>query len=569
MPDTSDNVIDGNQILHFLQSTAVSLLNMQRAGNDTRMEYVQFVMPQAMPQIPEDRNLIQQQIQGKAPLSLLDFEEALDRIANDSRPKGVILHLRGFSMPFADLNTLRDIIGRFRQRGKRVICFAQDYSLPDYYIATAADEILMQPGGTMMTVGLMQQQVYLKDGLKAIGLEADSVQISPYKSAADLLTRSEPSAENKAMTEWLLDSTYSTLIDGIATGRDITHEAAQELIDNSPHIDRNALEAGYVDALVREEAFESHLNVSEIVLWEQANSILPLRRPKPPGPYVAVLRVAGNIIQGESGKPPADVPIPLIGSERMGDLTVVRQIRNLMNDDDAKALVLYIDSGGGSASASEAMASALDELAKTRPVVVYMGAVAASGGYYIATPADYIFAQPGTITGSIGVIAAKLINNEALRKLHFNPVTYQRGANAGIFSPQQPFNEAERAKVQQSIERIYEQFVQRVADARKMKPDSVKEVGDGRVWTGKQAAENGLVDELGGLHEAVMKARELAGLPSDAAMRIIRKPGKPLPAQLAEQVDPAASIRYWQENLTHMTNGSAQMLMPFEWTWTK
>jgi protease-4 len=253
----------------------------------------------------------------------------------------------------------------------------------------------------------------------------------------------------------------------------------------------------------------------------------------------------------------------------MGDLTVVRQIRNLMKDNDAKALVLYINSGGGSASASEAMASALDELAKTRPVVVYMGAVAASGGYYIATPADYIFAQPGTITGSIGVIAAKLINNEALRKLRFNPVTYRRGANAGIFSSQKPFNDTERAKVQESIERIYEQFVQRVADARKMKPESVDEVGGGRVWTGKQALENGLVDELGGLHEAIMKARELAGLPADAAMRIIRKPGKPLPAQLADQVDPAATMRYWQENLAHMTNGSAQMLMPFDFDWTK
>jgi protease-4 len=569
MSDTPDNAIDGNQVLHFLQKTAVSLVNMQRMGDETRMDYVQFTLPQSMPQIPEERNIIQQQIQGKPPLSLLGFERALDRIANDSRPRGVILNLRGMSMPFADLKSLRDIILRFRQRGKRVVCYSQDYNLPDYYVATAADEILLQPGGTLMTVGLMQQQVYLKDGLNAIGLEADSVQISPYKSAADQLTRSEPSAENKAMTEWLLDSLYETLIEGIAEGRGITEEAAHEFIDTSPYIDRNALEDGVIDGLVREEELEGHLDVEHIVLWEKADAVLPLRRPKPPGDYVAVLRVAGNIIQGESGQPPADIPIPLIGGERMGDLTVVRQVRNLMKDDSAKALVLYINSGGGSASASEAMASALNELAKTRPVVVYMGAVAASGGYYIATPADYIVAQPGTITGSIGVIAAKLINNEALRKLRFNPVTYKRGANAGIFSGQEPFNETERAKVQESIERIYEQFVQRVADARKMKPESVDEVGGGRVWTGKQALENGLVDELGGLHEAIMKARELAGLPADAAMRIIRKPGKPLPAQLADQVDPAATMRYWQENLAHMTNGSAQMLMPFDFDWTK
>ena len=266
---------------------------------------------------------------------------------------------------------------------------------------------------------------------------------------------------------------------------------------------------------------------------------------------------------GESQNPPVELPIPLIGGERLGDVTLVQQVRNLMKDDRCAALVLYVDSPGGSATASEAMASALDEFGKSKPIVVYMGSVAASGGYYIATPADYIIAQAGTITGSIGVINMKLINNEMLKKLKFNPFYYQRGDNAGIFASNSKFSDKQRDKVRESIEYIYEIFIERVAESRKMKVEQVDKIGGGRVWTGQQALDNGLVDELGGLHEALAKARELAKVSENTPFGVMQGAGKPLPAQMAEKADPAATMRYYLEAV-EMLSGANLMLMPFE-----
>lgn len=410
----------------------------------------------------------------------------------------------------------------------------------------------------------MQQQNYLKDTLDSLGLQADSVAITPYKTAADLITRTEPSPESRSMANWLLDSQFEMMLEGIAVGRSLSLDEARQRINAASYTDHQAQEVGLVDVLLTEEGFSRQLGTTHIRMWEDAEATLPLRLPTLGGKYIAVLRVGGVIINGESGQPPVDIPLPLIGGERMGDLTVVRQVRMLMQDKDAAALVLFIDSGGGSASASEAMASALDELAKTRPVVVFMNNVAASGGYYIATPADWIVAQPGTLTGSIGVISAKLVNTEALRKLRFHPYTYLRGDNASMFAPIEPFTEEQRDKMRQMITRIYEQFKQRVGEARKMKDEELEPLAGGRVWTGRQAFGARLVDANGGLFEAIAKARELARVGEDVPYRLVTGKGKPAAAQLAEQMNPAAALQYWHENVMHLTNGTAQMLMPFE-----
>lgn len=556
-------VIDFNTIAHTLQSAAVGLVNMQRENIPQAIDYVQFTLPAQMPELPEHRNIIQQQLVGKPVLSLLEFEQALDRIANDSRPKGVILFLRGLQMSLANLQTLRDILMRFRAKGKRVVCYAQEYGTPEYYVASVSDQIVLQPGGELQPVGLFMEQTFLKEGLKAIGLEADAVQITPFKSGPDTLTRQEPSEENIAQMNWLIDSRFEMLVEGIASGRNLSVDAVRSMIHQAPYTDLQAREAGYIDAVVNEEGLAKLLGVKEILLWERADHVLALKMPRNPAQYVVVLPATGTIVPGESAKPPVDVPVPLVGGERVGDATLVQQVRNLMTDERCVALVLYVDSPGGSAAASEAMASALDEFARQKPLVVYMASVAASGGYYISTPADYIIAQPGTITGSIGVFSFKLVNSEALRKLRFNPMTYQRGEHAGIMSSYAPFSESERRKVRDGIERIYGQFLERVAQCRKMKVESVDEVAGGRVWTGKQALEHGLVDALGGLHEAVAKARELAKVSENTPFGIMQGKGKPLPAQVAEQADPAAALRYWQQGLRQLS-GSSLMCMPFE-----
>ncbi|MCU0514697.1 MAG: S49 family peptidase [Anaerolineae bacterium] len=564
----AQNKTQSDSLRQWLQPAldlAVTAVNYQRRQSGPALDYILLALPSALPLLPEPRNLLQRQILGAPALSLAELEQALRRIGDDPRPQGVILHLRGLSMSLADLQMLRGMLQRLQARGKRLICYAARYDMPCYYVASLADEIVLQPGGALVTTGLVQQQFFLREALDTIGLQADVVAISPYKSAADTLMRREPSPEEAAMTNWLLDSRFAMLVEDIAAGRGLPVAAVQALIDRAPYTDQEAREAGYVDALLPEEKLYDHLQTAHIVPWEEADKTLPLRLPPLSGPYVGVLPLSGNIIDGESSTPPVDIPIPFVGGERIGDVTVVRQVRNMMQDDRLAALVLLIDSGGGSATASEAMAAALDELAKTRPVVACLHSVAASGGYYIATPAEHIIAQPGTITGSIGVFGLKLVNNEALRKLRFNPVTYLRGENAGMFTAGEPFTPYQREKMQLYIERVYEQFTGRVADARKLKREQVDAVGGGRVWTGQQALAHGLIDAHGGLYEALQQARQLAGLPENAPALIWRGRGKPLAAQVADRLNPAAALRYWQDNLAALSSGQAQMLMPYEW----
>ncbi len=543
----------------------VSYINQKRL-EDTKSYTIELSLPSQMPALPSGRNMIQERLFGKPALSLLELDQAFKRIADAPHIREVLLKMSGFAMPLADLTALRDSILRLRKAGKRVTAYAQGYDNATYYVASACDAIWLQRGGMLVTTGLLRQQVFLKNALESVGVAFDSVAISPFKSATDALTRTEPSPETDAQTNWLLDSTYEVFTQAIANGRNVSLDAVHAMINTAPHTDTQAKEAVYVDALCNEEDFSRLLDGETIVMWEEATNRLPLRVAIAPDAVIAVLPLTGTIYNGKSSDQPIDIPLPIVGDDRLGDVTVVQQIRILMKMDTVKAVVLYIDSPGGSATASEAIASALDELAKKMPVVACMGGVAASGGYYIATSADYIIAQPTTITGSIGVITAKLVNTDTLKKLRLNPFYYLRGQNADIFAPINAFTEEQRAKVVASIQSIYDVFIERVANARKMKPESVDAIGGGRVWTGAQALENGLVDELGGLHEAVNKARELAKLPKDTPIFIQRAPqGTPLVAQLAEKVNPAAAVRYWLNNLTELTKGQALLLLPSEW----
>jgi protease-4 len=435
-----------------------------------------------------------------------------------------------------------------------------------YYVASAADEILLQPGGEVSPIGLLMQQLFLKDSLQWAGIEVDVVAVTPYKSAMDQFSRTDPSEEVKEMMNWLLDSQYGQIVSGIAEGRNISEDAVREMIDNAPYIDLMALENGYIDGITNEEGLRAHLDAKDIVLWDKADGMIMEKWLNLMGKYVAVLHLEGSIVDGESANPPVDVPIPLVGGPRIGDLTVVQQIRNLMHDERAAAVVVMVDSGGGSATSSEAIASALGELAKDRPVIIYMHSVAASGGYYIATPADYIIAQPGTITGSIGVISGKFVTKGMYEKFNAHPYEYKRGQNADIMAGTSNLTEEQRQKMHQSIDRIYEQFLGRVADARKKKVSEIDAIGGGRVWTGQQAFENGLVDELGGLFDAIAKAKEMAKLDEDAPAMLVRSKPKPMPAQLAEQADPAAAIKYWLGGLNDLYGGRALLMMPYEIT---
>ncbi len=553
-----------SQTKRMIQQLSVNLLNMQRA-RVRAIDYVMIKVPGSFAAVPKERNFVQRQVLGAPPMSLLELISALDRIGEDPRPLGVILYFRGLSASTADLQSIRAAILRLRERGKRAIAYAPGYRTQEYFVASACDEILLPPGGMLEPSGLFSQQVFLKDGLSAVGLHWDSEAITPYKSAADMLARAEPSDEARAQTNWLLDSIYDTIIDGIASTRKMKPDEVKYMIDGALHMGDAALDKGYIDGVMNEERLLEHLGVTKITLWEEADGQILLPERDFRGRYIGVVYAGGAIVDGESASPPSDtpIPIPFVGGERLGDITLNQQVRHLMRDPLCGALVLYIDSGGGSATASESMAAALGEFAKTRPLVIYMGGVAASGGYYIATPAHWIVAQAGTITGSIGVLMGKLVNSEMLKKLRFNAFSYLRGDNADWIAGDSAFSDEQRAMLRGSIDYIYDQFLGRVAESRGKTVDEVDAIGGGRVWTGAQALERGLVDELGDLQAAIDKARELAKLPQSAPSILAREKGKPIGVQVAE-TNPAALVKYVVDGVEQLSN-RAQCLMPFEW----
>jgi len=555
------------QIPNTVAQMMLENFNQKRLSTPQKMDYVILTLPSVLPAFPEQVNPIQARLFGAPPMSQVEFDLTLRRIELDPRIKGVVLRLSGFAMSMADLQNVRDSILRFRESGKQVATLSYAYDTASYFVASAADQVLLQSGGTLYTTGLSRSVTFMKDGLAAVGLEVERVAVSPYKTAMDTFAEQDMSPELRQQMDWLLDSAFEQVVNAIADGRSMNVDDVQLMIDQAPHTDFEASEHGYVDGVVNAEGLSQffEINAEMILDWEQAQNLVPIIWYPRPEKYVGVLHLAGTIVDGESAKPPRDVPMPFVGSQRIGSETVVQQIRHLMKQESLAALVVQIDSPGGSATASEAIASALDELAKTRPVVVFMNGVAASGGYYISTPAQWIVAQGGTITGSIGVISGKVTGGELLDKLRFNAVTLKRGANADIFDTNQGFTKSQREKIEAGILRTYEQFKARVATSRDMPLDDVEPLSGGRVWTGQQALEHGLIDEIGGLATALAKARELANLPEKSPAFMVSPDKKPLAPQLAAQVDPAAMLRYWQEGTQLILDGKAQMLMPMRW----
>jgi len=479
----------------------------------------------------------------------------------------VVLHLRPVPMSMATLQDLRDLVTDLRTAGKRVIAWAPFYTNETYYLACACDEILLMPAGSIQPLGFAGGGMFLADALARFGIEADFVQVSPYKSAADVLTKSKMSDELREQVTWLLDSQHKELAGAIAKSRGIIESAAKALIDSSPYSDDAALAKHVVDGVVSEEDLPNHLATSsrvQISAWPQAQRTL--RRPAPTvgrGRYVAILRIEGTIIDGRSGRLPMRPPIdiPIVGDGRAGDLTVVQLARQVAADKRAAAAVLYVNSRGGSATASEAMRQALDQINARKPLVVVMGPVAASGGYWVATPGRWIVARPGTLTGSIGVLSGKVVTGGLWAKLHAHREMIVFGKHAAMSSDESTYSKEEREIVKGEIDRIYGLFLDVVARARGMTREQVHPIAAGRVWTGAQALERKLVDELGGVEAGVRKARSLAGLPDGARTREVRGPRRFIPPLSAEGA--AGYIGWLVEGVALLNRAPALALMNY------
>ena len=527
-------------------------------------DYVLFTLEGEYPDIPDPKQgFLRRKLLGKK-LSLLELGEQFDHLAGDRRVCGVVLHVAGMKLSVAQLQTVRGFIAGLRKRGKRVIAWGSIYDMATYYIAAAADEILVARGGSIGQLGLSRGYVFLGDALERIGLNGDFVQISPYKTAPDMLTRTRMSDEAREMANWLLDDTYASIVADIAADRGMDSEKIQSLIDDAPYSDEEAVSSGATDGIMNQEDLPVHLGTpvkpARIVPYANCRKKLLPRSLVRPGGYIALIRVEGDIVDGRSGRPPVKPPfrIPLLLNPRAGDLTIVQQVRRVLKDKRAKALVLFVDSGGGSAASSEAMSSALRGLSKKKPVVCCMSSVAASGGYYVATPAKYIVAQPGTVTGSIGVLSGKIVNRGMLEKLLINREVLKRGENATFYSSDRPFTAQEKERLLNSIRHTYALFLERVSASRKMSTEEIDSIAGGRVWTGRQALEHGLIDELGGLDTALAKARELAGLHPRTRMKeipIFKSDNVAIPSAVA-------LLSYAKEGVNQLQRAQALCICP-------
>ena len=494
--------------------------------------------------------------------SLQELTGDLKTSAINSQVKGVIFFLNKPELTLSQIQSLTRVIEEIRAGGKEVIAWSTNYDTLSYCLAAAGNRILLQEGGVIYTLGFASRQLYMKEALAWCGVELDVVRVSPFKSALDRLIRSDMSEEVKEMTEWLMDSYYQQFIETIARGRKLDEIEAGKLVEKTPLFGDEAVVAGAIDGVVNAEDLPAYLGSRDkparLASWDECKKCFTRPLPPPPGRYIAILRVQGNIVDGKSSRPPGKPPLPapFIFNEQTGDLTFVRQARAALRNRRVRAVLLYIDSGGGSAASSESITSILGKLAAKKPLVTLMGSVAASGGYYVATAASHIVAEQATITGSIGVIAAKVVNTRLLEKLLLNRETIERGKKDLFASQDEPFTEEERSKALGFINHIYELFLKRVADSRSMEHKVVEEVGGGKVWTGQQALEHGLVDELGGLEAALARLRREAGLPENTPLIDIPYPRRdtaPLPVS-------SGWIEFALNNLNQFQDGKALLV---------
>jgi len=526
--------------------------------------YVVFVLEGEYPDLRRPRaRFLQKRLFPDLRISLEELGERFRAVEYDHRVAGVVIHLGNLKISMAQAQTVRDFIGRLQSAGKRTVAWSSSYDNTRYYVAAAADEILLQTGGEAAPVGLRTTFTFLADSLDKIGVKADFVQISPYKSAADSLMRRSLSEEAREMSNWLLDAYYEDFIQAVASGRRLEYDEAKALVDGAPYTDLRAVEAQVVDRLISEEDLPSYLGTEDkparLATWEATRRQLLLPPLSPRGRHVALIRIEGPIVDGWSQQPPfkSPLPVPMVSGPRSGDLTVVQQARRVLTDKRTAAVLLYVDSPGGSASASEAISAALQKVADKKPLVAAMGSTAASGGYYVCTPANWISAQPGTLTGSIGVLSGKVITGGLWDKLMLHREHIDRGLHSDFQTSERPFSDEERKIVWDSIQRVYDVFLSRVMSGRNLSRDTAESVAGGRVWTGHQALHLGLVDGLGGLDAGFAKARELAGLDPRAPVREIATGRAEMPPPVP---DPAGFISYVLEGLEMFTGGKALLL---------
>jgi protease-4 len=508
----------------------------------------------------------------------------------DSRIGAVFLDIEFSGIGWGKADELRNAIKDFRKSGKPVYAYTELGMNKEYYIAAAADKVFMPPTGDIYVNGFAANVMFYRGSLDKLGIEPEVIQIGKYKNAPDAYTRKEMSEGQREVINAILDDLYGRMVSSIAEDRKLSEETVKEIIDNAPHRGTEAKKLGLIDgANYRDEIYDQITKklgykkddkirlISAAQYQEISSDTLGLNN----GERVAVIYASGAINTGSSGNN------PLSGST-LGADTIIQAIDQAADDESIKAIVLRVDSPGGSALASDLMWHSIEKAKKKKPFVVSMADVAASGGYYIACNANKIVAEPSTLTGSIGVFLGKPVLKGFYDWVGVSNEYVLRGKNAGLFRETEKWTEEERAKFQASANSIYySDFVPKVAKGRDMTEEKVNTLGQGRVWTGKQAKANGLIDEFGGLEKAIDIAKELAKLPADKDVkrvvlpkgqtlfdRFLGRPEDTTFSKTEEQIAKEAVIKALPEDVRRslryaslfdrMKKGEAMMMLPFE-----
>jgi protease-4 len=475
------------------------------------------------------------------PNTLRELTARIRKAASDGKIDGLLLTLGNPSMGMAQAEELREAIASFRKAGKKVYVYTEAADLKDYVVASAADQIAVMPSGSLDLHGMAMELMYMRGLLDKLGLEADVIKMGKFKGAMEPLTDRKPSEATLEAMNLMLDDMYNAAVGHIAAGRNMTAEQVKKLIDEGPFTAEEALARKLVDKVTYLENFKQELKQdaggnltvlenygvtkkeldlnfdNPFALLKLFSELMnPKQAAKDNSPKIAVVYAEGPITSGESAQ-------SLMGGSSLGSDTFNKAIKAAREDASVKAVIVRIDSPGGSALASEAMWREIQATAKVKPVIASMGNVAASGGYYIASAASVIVAEPTTITGSIGVIGGKIVMKGAYEKLDIGVTRLQRGANAGIYSSSEKWTDGERAVIERHMKTIYDVFLDRVAAGRNKDRDSIHKLAQGRVWSGAAAKERGLVDELGGLEKAVSLAADTAGI-RDYKIEVLPKP---------------------------------------------
>ncbi len=543
-------------LTYSVSSAGLKLRNWLRRLRRLRLDFVVIPVGGSLPERSGPaRSFLQRQLPlPPLPMSMELLNEQLSRVSDADNIYGVIFLFRGFSAGMATLTNFRRSVERLQAAGKRVVVYTPYLDLAHYYAATAADLIVIPPSARFEVLGIRSEVMFLKNSLDRLGVQAEVLQISPYKTAYNSFIREDISQEQKEQIDWILDDSYETLIQAMASGRQLEPELLTALIDRAPLTPEDALENNLVDYLAYEdtlpfilpEAFgkvksdkvdenssksgeeqpepdpPNQKQKADIGNWRRARKVMFEKARRSTKKYIGVISVEGVILMGQSRKPPIDlpIPIPMLSGEAAGETTISDLLRQAEKDNNMAALIFHIDSPGGLAIASDLIWRQIYRLSQKKPVLAYMGNVAASGGYYVAAEAQHIMCQPTTVTGSIGVLAAHFSTREFYNKLSINRVVMGRGKNVHMLGDADPLTEDQLAVLWKSLVHSYDQFKKVVADGRNLPFEELDDICHGRVWTGNQALDHKLIDSHGDFLDATAKAAELANIKTDDIHKI-------------------------------------------------